>query len=173
MKARKTYLVVLAAILMALTVVVTWVGHIPVPLPIQGAYIHPGDSVIYLSGYLLGPVWGAAVGGIGSCLADLLSGAAIYAPATLVIKAVMGLIAGLMFRMRRPYALGGILAMLGASLWMCLGYFLYEWMLYGVGNAWASLPFNLIQAAGGVIIGELLLLVTRKLPFTKKLHPES
>ena len=57
-----------------------------VPLPASG-YFNMGDVFVLLSGWLLGPLYGAAAAGLGTMLADVVGGYASYAPATLVIKA--------------------------------------------------------------------------------------
>jgi uncharacterized membrane protein len=46
--------------------------------------------MIYISAFLLGPV-AAAAAAIGSALADMAGGYAVYIPATLIIKALWGL----------------------------------------------------------------------------------
>lgn len=56
--------------------------------------------MVILGAYLLGPALGAAAGGVGPALADLLSGYTVYVPATLVIKAAMGLLAAMLYRRR-------------------------------------------------------------------------
>mgnify|MGYP001774926226 FL=1 len=65
---------VFAALFAALSCVATMVIKIPTP---TGGYIHAGDAVVLLSAFLLGPWWGAAAAGLGSCLADILSGYAL------------------------------------------------------------------------------------------------
>lgn len=61
----------------------------------MNGFVNLGDCFVLLSGWLLGPWWGGAAGGIGSMLADLLLGYGHYAPGTLIIK-------GLMAAGRRP-----------------------------------------------------------------------
>ena len=70
---------------------------VQIPSPTNG-YLNLGDAVVLLGAYLLGPAYGAAAGGVGPALADLLSGYAMYVPGTLVIKALMGLTAALLYR---------------------------------------------------------------------------
>ena len=77
---------VLAALMAALTYVATSIVQIPSPM--QG-YVNLGDCIVLLSGWILGPWWGAAAGGIGSMLVDLIGGYGHYAPGTLVIKGCM------------------------------------------------------------------------------------
>ena len=87
---------VMSALFAALACIATMIIKIPVP----GAYgyIHPGDVVVILSGIMLGPVHGFFAAGIGSALADLLSGYAIYAPATFVIKGLVALCGAFAYR---------------------------------------------------------------------------
>ena len=91
MKDNTTKKIVFAALLAALACVATMIIKIPTPL---GGYIHAGDAVVVLAGFLLGPVWGALAAGLGSCLADVIAGYVLYAPGTFVIKAVVALLAG-------------------------------------------------------------------------------
>ena len=89
MSDKKIRTMVLAAVLAALACVATMVVQIPSPM---NGYVNLGDCFVLLSGWLLGPWWGAAAGGIGSMLADLLLGYGHYAPGTLVIKGLMALV---------------------------------------------------------------------------------
>ena len=68
-----------------------------IPITANG-YIHPGDSIVLLSAYLLGPLAGGAAAGIGSACADLLLGYAYYAPATFIIKGLMAVVAYYVFK---------------------------------------------------------------------------
>ena len=52
MKDSKIRKLVMAALLAALTYVATTVIKIPTP---TGGYVHPGDGMVLLSGWLLGP----------------------------------------------------------------------------------------------------------------------
>ena len=84
----RTRMLVMSALLAALGCAATLAVRIPSP---TGGYMNLGDTVVILSAYLLGPAWGAAAGGLGPALADLFSGYAAYVPATLAIKALMGM----------------------------------------------------------------------------------
>jgi uncharacterized membrane protein len=84
---------VIAGLMTALVFVLTFIFHIPVPY--TSGYIHLGDSMIYISVMLLGPVFGAFASGVGSMLADLLAGYAQFAIPTLIIKSLMALIMSL------------------------------------------------------------------------------
>ena len=80
----------ITAVFMALTCVATMVVQIPIPL----GYAHLGDSVILICAFFFGPVVGALAGGIGSAMADILTGFAVWAVPTLIIKTIMPIIAG-------------------------------------------------------------------------------
>lgn len=87
---------VLTGLMTALVFVLTFT--LKVPVPYTSGYIHLGDSMIYLSVIVLGPIYGAFASGIGSMLADLLAGYAQYAIPTLIIKSLMALIMGLILK---------------------------------------------------------------------------
>jgi len=84
------------AIFTALVAVATIVFSIYVPST-QG-FFNIGESMIYLTAILYGPIIGGFAGGVGSMFADLYLGYAIYAPATLVVKAVEGFVVGFIMR---------------------------------------------------------------------------
>lgn len=149
----------ITALLTALTAVSTMI--IKLPIPATGGYIHPGDGLVLLSGFLLGPVYGTFAAGVGSALADLLSGYLVFAPATLVIKGVTALVACLLhtkllqnFRSRERLSI--IVAGTAGEICMVLGYFLFESALYGPAASAAGVPFNMLQGVFGVIIALVL-----------------
>lgn len=135
MKQTKLRTLILAAMFAALTCVATMIIHIPSPI---GGYFNLGDCMVLLSAFVLGPVWGTAAGGIGSALADVICGYFIYAPGTLVIKALMALAAALIFRafakngsrFGKTFS-GSLLGSVAAEIIMVVGYFLYELPLFG------------------------------------------
>ena len=152
---------VLAALMAALTYVATSIVQIPSPM--QG-YVNLGDCIVLLSGWILGPWWGAAAGGIGSALADVICGYFIYAPGTLVIKALMALAAALIFRafskngsrFRKTFS-GSLLGSVAAEIIMVVGYFLYELPLFGYAPSLESaVTTNLPEAAVGLVAGMAL-----------------
>lgn len=85
---------VMTAVFAALTFVATFI--IRIPIPVTEGYVNLGDCIVLMSGFLLGPVYGAFAAGIGSAIADLI-GYALYAPATFIIKALTALVSGLIF----------------------------------------------------------------------------
>ena len=164
---QKTLKLVLSALMAALVYVATSI--IQIPSPVNG-YVNLGDCFVLLSGWLLGPWWGAAAGGIGSMLADLLLGYGHYAPGTLIIKGVMALAAALIFKAFRKNGAGALVSGVVAEIIMVAGYFGYAGLLLGKGiGAAASIPGNLVQAAMGLVIGFVLLKVMQKTRIAEKI----
>lgn len=169
MSDKKIRKLVYCALLAALTCVATLV--IQIPAPVSG-YVNLGDCVVLLSAFFLGPWYGAAAAGIGSMLADLLSGFAIYAPGTLVIKAVMAIAAALLYRalpMKHSLvraAIGGTVA----EIIMIAGYLLYGALLMdSFAASLAGVPGNAVQGGVGLVLGVLLTEVLKKTPLWDKI----
>ena len=153
MPLQKLQKLVLAALFAALTAVMTTVIRIPSPM---SGYVNLGDCAVLLSAWILGPGLGCAAAGMGSMMADLL-GYPLYAPGTLVVKGLMALAAGVLFRClrREGHVLPGLLAsgVVGEAI-MVVGYFLYEAGPVPVGlglGALANVPFNLVQGGFGLL----------------------
>lgn len=149
----KTKKLVITALFTALTLMATLV--IKLPLPFVG-YIHLGDGFVLLSALLLGPLFGTAAAGMGSALADVLGGYALYAPASLVIKSAMALACYFTYKafakIMKNHVLAQTLAIVIAALVMPMGYFLFETILYGTAVAAVNILWNLIQASAGIIL---------------------
>lgn len=162
---RKIRKMVLAAALAALSCVATMVVQIPSPMD---GYVNLGDCFVLLSGWLLGPWYGAAAGGIGSMLADIFSGYVYYAPATFVIKGAVALLAGLIYRALHRNSLAALTGGLAGEAVMVLGYFGYAALFLGNGlSAAASIPGNLVQGAIGLVAGLLLLQAAKRFGLAK------
>ena len=161
---------ILAALFAALSCVATM--SIRIPTPGTGGYIHPGDAIVILSGVILGPVWGFFAGGIGSALSDLIGGYFIYVPITFVIKGLVALAAGLLYQkvgksQKSRYAavvLGGV----ADIILVAGGYFVCEYFIYGAG-ATASIPANIIQGVGGLVISCILYPILISIPNVRQM----
>lgn len=165
MKTRKhLQKLVLCAVFAALTCLATLVIQIPSPL---SGFMNLGDALVLTSAVLLGPLYGTAAAGIGSCLADILSGYAVYAPATLIIKALMALVFCLLLHViRRPRLLAALVGAVAAESVMVFGYFAYDAFFLGFGmGAAVGIPANLIQAVLGIVIAMFLIPLLKKIPY--------
>ncbi|MDD3346351.1 ECF transporter S component [Oscillibacter sp.] len=166
---QRTRTLVLTGLLAALGCVGTMVLTVPSP---TGGYMNLGDAVVLLGAYLLGPVWGAVAGGVGPALADLLAGYVIYAPATLVIKALMGVTAALLYRRLRDKPGALVICGVAAEVIMVAGYCLYDAILAGnPAGGLAGIPSNLVQAGFGIAASALLTLALRRSSYVRREFP--
>ena len=151
---------VIAAMLAALTCVATMVIKIPSPL---NGYINLGDCFVLLAGWTLPVSYGFLSAGIGSALADVFSGYAAYAPATFIIKGLMAVAAGYIFRAISKHTnilVARIISGISAEAIMVVGYLLFESVLYGFGPSLVNVVPNCIQGIAGLLIGTVLIKVT-------------
>ncbi len=178
MKKRSVYLrnLVMAALFAALIFVST--RFFQIPIPATGGYIHPGDCLCLLAAWLLPLPYGIAASAVGTMLADLLSGYVIYALPSFIIKALVALVAGLLFRalyrnvptfkkMLLPCLISGFCG----EIFMVLGYFFFSAVIRGNGlSAAVSIPSDAVQAAFGIVTATILLypLARRVLPRLQK-----
>lgn len=156
----KTKKIVLSALLAALVCVATMIIRLPSPL---GGYINLGDGIVLLCGWLLSPAYGFLAAGIGSGLADILSGYVAYAPATFVIKGAMALLVYWIAKSLRTRPLTGkLVGGVAAELVMIGGYLLFESFIYGFVPSLVNVPANAVQGLAGLIVGLILVRVFEK-----------
>lgn len=146
----------LTAVFMALICMATMVVQIPIPL----GYAHLGDCMILLATYLLGPVAGMIASGIGSAMADILTGYAIWAIPTLLIKGIMPWIAFYFFRKKTKFSpyIGAVFCL----LFMILGYVVAGCILYG------SISTGIMQFPGLAlksVVNFIVFIVLKNLPW--------
>ena len=157
-----TQKIVMAAMLAALACVATMIIKIPSPL---NGYINMGDCIVLLAGWTLSPMYGFFAAGLGSALADLLSGYVTYAAATFAIKGAMALIAYYGFELLRKKINGlpsQIISGAVAEVWMIMGYFLFEGFLYGFIPSAVNIPANGVQGIAGLVLGCILIRIFEK-----------
>lgn len=125
MKTEKIKLVSIAGVFTALVFAVTAYLHIPT----TNGYIHVGDSLIYLAACLLPTPYAVAVGAGGAMLADCLTGYAIWAPGSIIIKAATALL----FTNKKEKIINvrNLLVLIPAAIICAGGYYLYEAVVYG------------------------------------------
>lgn len=158
----KTKKIVISAMLAAVVCVATMI--IKIPSPLKG-YINLGDCFVLLSGWVLSPLYGFLAAGIGSGLADFLSGYGVYIPATFVIKGLMAYIAYLLFKAldgKINTNLARIISALIAEIFMILGYLAFESILYGFAPSVVNVPFNAVQGIVGAILAFVIIKLLKK-----------
>lgn len=148
----------LAALFMALTTVATMVIHIPVPAT-QG-FVNVGDSFVLLSGLLFSHYYGALIGGVGSALADLFLGYTIFAPVTLIVKAIEALLASYI---DRGNTVSRVIAVIVGVTWMVFGYFVFEVFMFDLPVALSAVIPNSIQGIVSAGLALLLYPIVRRL----------
>jgi uncharacterized membrane protein len=144
----------IAAVFAALVCVATILFVISIPA--TSGYFNLGETVIYIAALLFGPYVGAIAGGIGASIADVIL-APQFAPGTLVIKSIEGIIVGFVNKKlgrRTLPALSAITATVLGGLEMVAGYFLYEQLVlsYGIAAAATEMPFNVVQMWVGLMV---------------------
>ncbi|WP_432409256.1 ECF transporter S component [Wukongibacter sp. M2B1] len=153
MRNLKTRDLTIIGLLSALVAVSTM--SIRIPIPATNGYIHLGDSMIFLAAVLFGRKHGLIAGGLGSALADILSGYAHWALPTLIIKGLMGYLIGTIADQENDNLLNGknIMSLTVGALWMVTGYYFAS--VFMQGNfivPLQSIPWNLVQGFGGAAI---------------------
>ena len=164
-------LLTLMGMLTALTTVATII--IRVPSPVTKGYINFGDTVVNLSAWILGGMYGGAVAGIGSAMADIITGYFVYAPATLVIKFLMAFacfkVYGVCSRKFNSFASRIVSAILSEII-MITGYALFAGIFYGsVRTGLLSIPENIVQGIIGASVSVVLYeCIVKRVPALKK-----
>lgn len=152
----------MTAVMMALVLALT---RPIVPTPV--GYTHLGDVAIYFAAFAFGPWAGLVAGGLGTALADVLTGAyAFFAPLSLVVHGVQAFVAGAIYR-RLPTPLGVLLGLLAGGVIVVGGYFAGEFLVPiwgGPAGAIGELPFNAVQVLVGSVGGLVYLAVARVYP---------
>ncbi len=162
---KKITRLVLTALFAALTCVATSI--IKVPTVGTNGYVNIGDTVVLLSAWLIGGVYGGLAAGIGSALADLLGGYGSYAPGTFIVKFLMAVVAFLIYKtvikMKVYHIAGYVLSGIAAEILMIAGYFLYESIFLGYGlAAAASIGSNAIQGVTSLVLGVVVVLILQQ-----------
>jgi len=132
---------ILAALFAALVYVATaWLPRLPIP---GGGYVHVGDVFVFLAAALLPKRYALPAAGIGAALADLLTGFALWAPASLVIKMLCALCLTCRHKVLCKANWLGLLAALPITVG---GYYLAEVLMVGnFTSPLAGMPFNAAQ----------------------------
>ena len=163
---RRLRLMILTALFAALTFALTFSVRIPMP---SGGYIHLGDAMIYLSACILPFPYAIAAAGIGGALSDLAGGYAVYILPTLIIKALNASV--FTSKKGRILSLRNGLCSIASGAITVAAYYLVDVLMISlsgaadssffaeffsvqnwIASAGASIPGNLIQAAGSAVL---------------------
>lgn len=131
-----------------ITLMTAYICHIP--MGANGAYIHFGDTLIYLAAALLPKPYALAAAAIGGGLADLLT-APMWAPATIIIK--MLLVLPFTSKATKIVVPRNVFAAVIGYLFTGVGYFLAEYILFeNPAVFWVSMSQNLVQSVGSAVL---------------------
>ncbi|WZL74553.1 ECF transporter S component [Clostridiaceae bacterium 35-E11] len=162
----KTKDIVLSGILIALVFIATKFINIRLPISINGGLIHLGNVMLFMSAILFGKKKGAMAGAVGMGLFDIVSGWMAWAPFTFVVRGVMGYIIGSIAwsNDKKGNCFGwNCIAILVSGIWMLIGYYITEGVLYGNWIApMTSVPGNVIQIVMGAVLGLPLVSALKK-----------
>ena len=137
----------LSGVFATLVFVITAYLHIPT----YNGYVHVGDGFVFLAACLLPTPYAVAVGAIGAMLADVLTGFAIWAPGSMVIKALMAVLFSC--KGKKILSLRNILVLIPAALISIGGYYFYVVIITGSFVASLSgIPGSAIQAATSSLV---------------------
>jgi len=141
MKKNNLKLVCVTGVFTAIVFVFTAYIHIPS----YTGYVHVGDGIIYLAASVLPLPYAVFIGAGGAALADCLSGFALWAPGSAIIKA-----ATVFFFCRKSEKIlnrKNLIALIPAAVICVGGYYLYESIVTGSFAApLAGIPGNIIQS---------------------------
>ena len=158
--------IAISGLLIAMVFIATMFINIRLPISINGGLIHFGTVMLFIVSIVFGKKKGAIAGAFGMGLFDILSGWALWAPFTFVIRGVMGFLIGSISDHNGKDGssfLFNLLAIVVSGIWMIAGYYVTEGILYGNWIApLTSIPGNLAQ----LILGLLSLIIV---PTLKKL----
>ena len=150
---------------------------ITVPLPASG-FFNTGDVFVLLAGWCLGPIYGVIAASVGSALADIIIGYALYAPATFIIKGFVAFIAYMLafflqklIKKDKLDFLSRVLSALVGEGVMVLGYFLFESILYTFVGAIPNLLGNALQGGCCLVLATLLITAFRPIKSVRQFFP--
>lgn len=143
-----------------------------IQIPVASGYVHFGDALIYIVALTVGGPWAMLAGALGGALADLTSGFAVYAPATIIIKALIAL-PFVLVNKKSEKILTPFTALLTipSGVITVLGYFIAD-MIIDKAYAVVDIPGNVIQAAGSAVIFIIIAAAFDAAKLKKKLFKE-
>lgn len=153
-KAGKTTLrLTVTAMFMAMNVALSSFG-----VPVPGGHLYLNDIVICLASILLSPVEAFAVGGIGAFLGDLF-----FYPTPMFVSLVTHGLQAVVISLfshkvmkEHPAVSSGIAVAIGAVI-MVVGYTFGRAFIYSTPEyAILKLPFQILQAVTGAVVGMIL-----------------
>ena len=153
-----------AAVIMLM---ILYLFHIPVGS--SGGYVHFGDAFIYLAACFLPVPYACGAAAIGAGLADVLSGSAIWAIPTMMIKPLTAL--WFTNKQEKLFNRHNLIGVLIAGAVSIVGYYLAEVILVGSWTApLLTIWGNVVQAVGSGILFVVMSFAIDRVSLKKKLE---
>ncbi|AYC28487.1 ECF transporter S component [Paenisporosarcina cavernae] len=170
---KRTFNLIITAMLIALVFVATLMLNIRLPFASNGGLVHLGTAMLFLASILFGPKKGAMAGAVGMALFDLVSGWTLWAPFTFIARGLQGYIVGRFAwangRKGNSIVFNTIGIILGLPVMLAV-YYVCEGILYGNWYApLASIPGNLLQNAVGIVIALPVAAILKRIKFFEKM----
>lgn len=173
MKKNKVLLLTTTALFTALVAVATSV----IQIPTGNGYVHFGDSVIYLAACILPGPCAFFAASAGAAIADLATGFAVYAPATIIIKSLNAL----PFVLMRIYlkkknkddkilSWQSCLMLVPTTLITIFGYLIADYIMFGQKFALVyAFTGGWLQPGGSLVVFIILAAALDKIGFKRKI----
>ncbi|MBR6806749.1 MAG: TIGR04002 family protein [Clostridia bacterium] len=147
MKTNKIKYLALSGIFCAIIFLLTAYLHIPV----GNGYVHIGDAFIFLAASALPLPYAIISAAGGALLADTLTGFALWAPASVVIKTATVLLFSR--KGKKIITKRNIFSLIPAAVFCVGGYYLYEVLITSSFSVPAlGIPWNVIQSLSSGVI---------------------
>jgi len=173
---KKTELLITTAIFTAM--ITMSILYMRIPIATMGM-VHLGDSIIFLAACVLPKRYAVAAAGVGGALANLIAGVLVFAPFTLVIKALIVL--PLSAKNDRILTAKNALMLLPAGVITIVGYGLVYWLLLAIGTVpilfgettiWGAITAgtigNAVQVLGSSVIFIVIAFTLDRIKFKQR-----
>lgn len=164
---RKINSICITAVFTALVFVATAFVQIPIPL----GYANLGDCIIIYTALMCGPGAGVFAGAIGAALADIMTGYPMWAVFTLIIKAVIALLAAYITgKSEKKNKIRMFIGAVVSMVFMAAAYTLSGMLLYGsVASGLASAPGLIAEGVVNIVVFYILYYTLGRTGFSRRL----
>lgn len=170
---KNTKQLVINSLLIAIVFIATFIAPIPMP-GTEGGLIHLGNIALFIIAIVYGKKNGAIAAAFGMTIFDLFAGYTMWAPATFVIRLVMGYFVGVIAHANGKDGKSFIYnstAMILTGVWCIVGYFLFFAFIIGEFEAaWIAIPGDIIQIVIGIIFALPAITMMNKSGMTDRLR---
>ena len=137
-------------------------------VPVASGYVHLGDALVYLCASFLGAPYALIAAAIGAGLADVFGGYAMYAPASVIVKALTALLLVPNHKQSMLCSKRAAALTVPAGLVTVGGYFIAD-LIIAREYAIVDLPGNLVQALSNAIVFIVLAAALDKIGIKKRM----